>query len=640
MDKPHTAPPLAEARVTEVPEERTSSNVLNLAIAVLSILSIAAHLVLRFGFHSGILAQEIPLWIALGLGGSYLVFGLARKALAREFGSDLLAGFSIITAVILHEYLAGTIVVLMLSGGEALEAYAVRSASSVLRALAKRMPSIAHRLQGADLKDVPLEDVAVGDHLVVLPHDICPVDGVVTEGHGVMDESYLTGEPFQIPKTPGSEVISGAINGEVALTIQATRRAVDSRYAKIAQVMHASQQQRPHIRRLGDQLGAYYTPVAVAIAVIAWIASGSATRFLAVLVVATPCPLLIGIPVAIIGSISLCAKRSLIIRDPTALEQSRTCSTMIFDKTGTLTYGKPKLTEQTCVTGVEPRNTLSLVASLEQYSRHPLAEAVMQAAHSERIALHEASEISERPGQGLRGTVEGYQVTVTSRRKLLEDPATRHADLPKTSAGLECVILIDGRYAATYGFRDEPRIEGVSFIRHLKPKHGIRRLMIVSGDREQEVRYLADKVGITEVFAGQTPEQKLVIVREETARGKTIYVGDGINDAPALMAATVGVAIGKNSDVTSEAAGVVVLDSSLARVDEFLHISQRMRSIALQSAVGGMLLSIGGMILASVGLLPPVAGAVFQEVIDVFAVLNALRAALPPPELTDFQAYG
>ena len=289
--------------------------------------------------------DQLPLILCLVFGGVPLVLGLLVKLLRREFGSDLLAGISIVTSVLLGEYLAGTLVVLMLSGGEALEAYAVRSASSVLEALARRMPSLAHRKHDGTLADVPLEEVAVGDILVVFPHEICPVDGTVVEGHGAMDESYLTGEPYLMSKAPGSAVLSGAINGETALTIRADKLAVDSRYAKIMQVMRASEQRRPRLRRLGDQLGAFYTPLAVAIALAAWAVSGDPTRFLAVLVVATPCPLLIAIPVAIIGAISLAARRGIIIKDPAVLEKIDTCRTAIFDKTGTLTYGQPQLTE-------------------------------------------------------------------------------------------------------------------------------------------------------------------------------------------------------------------------------------------------------------------------------------------------------
>jgi P-type E1-E2 ATPase len=353
-------------------------------------------------------------------------------------------------------------------------------------------------------------------------------------------------------------------------------------------------------------------------------------------VVATPCPLLIAIPVAIIGSVSLAAKRAIIVRDPIALEQVDGCRTVIFDKTGTLTYGAPHLDQQICTDGVGQHEVLSLVASVERYSKHPLAQAILEASRAQQTALYEASEISERPGEGLRGKVAGREVRITSRKQLLAEQPDTINSLPREGTGLECIVLVDGQYAATYQFRDTPREDGRSFIDHLTAKHGFRKIMILSGDRESEVRYLADLVGIREVHASKSPEEKVEIVRSETQKNNSIFVGDGINDAPALLAATVGIAFGQNSDVTTEAADVVIMDSSLTKVDEFMHISNRMRRIALQSAVGGMALSIVGMAFAAFGYLPPVAGAISQEIIDVVAVLNALRVAIPPKNLIDF----
>jgi heavy metal translocating P-type ATPase len=628
---PKNSPRAARWKELLVHARHRPSNV----IAGLATVAISAHLVARSIFGAGPEASRLPLFMALTLGGIPLVSGLLRKLWRREFGSDLLAGISIVTSIILGEYLAGTIVILMLSGGEALESYALRSASSVLQALAKRMPAVAHRRTGSDIRDVALDDVAVGDVLVVYPHDFCPVDGVVLEGHGVMNEAFLTGEPFQITKAPGSNVISGAVNGESALTISTSRKAVDSRYAKIMEVMRESEQHQPRLRRLGDQLGALYTPAALAIALGAWLVSGESVRFLSVLVVATPCPLLIAIPVAIIGSISLAARRSIIVKNPAVLEQISGCRTAIFDKTGTLTYGEPKLTEQFVAPGFAQKEALALVASLERYSRHPLAVAIMGEANAEGLPLHPAAQVSEPPGQGLQGIVLGRTVQITSRSKLLAQGTSGAEHLPAPTTGLECVVAIDGRFAAAYRLHDAPRAESQSFIQHLGPKHQIRRVLVVSGDRESEVRYLAAQVGIGEVHASQSPEQKLAIVRRETAAAKTLYVGDGVNDAPAMLAATVGMAIGQNSDVTAEAAGVVVLESSLKKVDEFIHISRRMRTIALQGAIGGMALSLAGMIVAAAGHLTPVAGAISQELIDILAVLNALRAAYPPKVLSD-----
>ena len=611
----------------------------NLVIALLALIAICVHLWLRFVARTSVHRYDLPLWIALAVGGTPLVVGLLIKVCILDFGSDLLAGISIVTSIFLDQYLAGTIVVLMLSGGEALEAYAVRSASSVLRALSRRIPSVAHRVDDAKMTDISLGAVAVGDTLVVFPHEICPVDGAVESGRGVMDESFLTGEPFQMSKTPGSQVISGAINGESALTIRAIRPAADSRYAKIMQVMRACENNRPRLRRLGDRLGAFYTPVAVGIALLAWMLSGQSDRFLAVLVVATPCPLLIAIPVAIIGAISLSARRGIIVKNPAVLEQIDTCRTIIFDKTGTLTYGQPHLVDQFVADGFDAPRVLALAAGAERYSKHPLSQAIVQQAANEHLVVPEAAQINEVAGQGLIGLVDGRRVHPLSRSKLLEIGSSGADQLNReqfAQGGLECCVAIDGRFAAVYHFRDEPRGEGVSFVQHLTPRHAFERVMIVSGDRESEVRYLAQHVGITEIHAQQTPEQKLEIVRTQTGRARTLYVGDGINDAPALMAATVGIAIGPNCDIAAEAAGVVIMDRSLSKVDEFMHISHHMRAILLQSAVGGMALSLLGMALAATGILVPVAGAVAQEFIDIFAVLNALRAALTPGTLTDF----
>ncbi|MFO0866112.1 MAG: heavy metal translocating P-type ATPase [Gemmataceae bacterium] len=609
-------------------------------IALGAVLAIVTHLVWRWlgepTSDAPIYLADIPLLAVLAFGGGWLVVGLLVRVVRGEFGSDLLAGISIVTSVFLGEYLAGTLVVLMLSGGESLEAYAVRRASSALDALARRMPSVAHRNRDGTLADVPLAEVIVGDLVVVFPHETCPVDGTVTEGHGTMDESYLTGEPFLLAKAPGSAVLSGAVNGDSALTIRTEQLPADSRYEKIMRVMRESEQRRPRLRRLGDMLGAWYTPFAVSIALAAWLASGNPIRFLAVLVVATPCPLLIAIPVAIIGAVSLAARRGIVIKDPAVLEVVDSCRAAIFDKTGTLTYGRPALVELIPAKEFASDEVLRLLASLERYSRHPLAGAIMDAASAARLPLAEPAQVAERPGQGLVGVVGGRTVRVTGRSKLEKSEPEVAMLLPPTIGGLECVVLIDDRLAGTARFRDRPRADGREFIQHLGAKHNFDRVLLVSGDRESEVRYLAEAVGITEIYAGQSPEQKVEIARRETALTKTVFLGDGINDAPALAACTVGLAFGQNSDVTAEAAGAVILDADLKRVDEFLHISQRLRAIALQSAVGGIALSIGGMVLAAMGLLPPVAGAIAQEVIDVLAVLNALRVGFPPKSLTDY----
>ncbi|MDP9195679.1 MAG: heavy metal translocating P-type ATPase [Pseudomonadota bacterium] len=609
-----------------------------LAVVAASLLAMAAHLALR-AFPVSFLDEDIPLLAVIIAGGIPLVLGILRKLSRGDFGTDMLAAVSLVTAVWLDQYLAATLVILMLSGGGALEAFAMRKAASVLSALAGRMPSIAHRRHGDRIEDIAISDIQVGDSIVVYPHETAPVDGTVTEGRGSMDESYLTGEPYRISKVPGAAVISGAINGETVLTVLAERLPSDSRYARIMKVMQEAEQKRPVLRRLGDQIGAVFTPLALILAAGAWYATGDSVRFLSVLVIATPCPLLIAIPVTLISAISMAARRGIVIRDPVVLERLPTCRTAIFDKTGTLTYGEPELTEIIPAEGMDRDSILQQVASLERYSKHPLAGAVLKAAEQSRLFLPEAEQVSEKPGQGLTGVVAGSVITVTHRNRLSQIMPEMASLIPPAGTGLECLILRNGEYAATFRFHDAPRREGKSFISHLSPRHHFRKVMLVSGDRESEVAYLAHLLGIQETLSSQSPEQKLAVVRAETAKAPTLFMGDGINDAPALAAATVGIAFG-HGNVTAEAAGAVILDNTLIKVDELFHISAAMRRIALQSALGGMVLSLAGMAFAAGGFIPPVMGALLQEGIDILAILNALRLTWGTKVKTDLPGTG
>jgi P-type E1-E2 ATPase len=338
----------------------------------------------------------------------------------------------------------------------------------------------------------------------------------------------------------------------------------------------------------------------------------------------------------VIGAISLAAKRSIIVRDPASLEQIEDCRTMILDKTGTLTYGRAVLTDEIYAEGFEPKLVLSYAASIERYSKHPLAEPIEKAAKNAGVQLLEAVDISEKPGEGMRGKVDSLLIEITGRRSLEKSGRINMNLLPPVTFGLECIVLVDGQYAATFHFHDAPRVGTKSFIQHLSPIHRFEKIMIVSGDRKVEVEYLAKQIGIIEIYAEKSPEEKVAIVRAETAKSKTLFIGDGINDAPAMVTATVGVAFGKTSDVTISAAQAVIMDSTLIRIDEFLHISKRFKRIALQSALGGMALSMVGMGIAAFGYLPPVAGAIGQEIIDLLAVANALRVSFFPGKLSDF----
>ena len=612
-------------------QSRWSAAGLNIAVLVLTVVGMVLHFVLMaFSLRPvmGFDLIDVPLFVVVILGGGVLVVEIISKVLQRDFGADFLAVLAFATGVALGEYLTASLIILMLSGGQVLEAFAMRKASSALNALADRMPVVAHRKDGENITDIGLDDIAIDDLIAIFPHDTAPVDGVVVDGHGSMDESYLTGEPYVVAKAPGASVLSGAINGDAVLIIRAERRAQDSRYAQIIQVMAEAEQKRPKIRRIGDQIGIWFAPFALLVAGLAWYLSGDSVRFLAVLVVATPCPLLIAIPITIMSAISMAARRGIVIRDPTVLERLPTCTTAIFDKTGTLTYGRPELVAVLPASGRSENDVLRLAASLERYSKHPLAVAVLAAANARNLALGDVGMVSEKPGQGLSGVVDGRDIAVTHRKKLIKsDPALADI-LPPSASGLECAIMIDGAYGATLQFRDSPRVEGRDFVGHLGPVHHFKKIMLLSGDRESEVSHLSKLLGIDESLASQTPEQKVEIVRRETAAAPTLFMGDGINDAPALAVATVGIAFGKHSAVTAEAAGAVIPESSLQTVDELFHISTAMRRILLQSVIGGMVLSIVAMGFAAMGYISPVMGAVLQEGIDVIAIVNALRLAL------------
>jgi cation transport ATPase len=562
-------------------------------------------------FHQKQAADSILL-VAIAISAFPILIETSREVLRLNFSVDILADVSILTALLLHQYWVAAIVILMLSGGKTLEEIATRRASSVLSALAKRMPQIAHRIKpDGSAEDVLTGSINVGDHVILYPHELCPVDGTVVEGSGGMDESYLTGEPFLISKAPGTIVLSGAI----------------------VEVLHASEQNRPQIRRLGDRIGGWYTPLALAVACASWFFSADSERFLAVLVIATPCPLLIAIPVAIIGAISVGARYGIIIKDPSILEKLGSCRTLIVDKTGTLTYGKPILSEILLLGHFSRELVLQLAASLERYSKHPLAKAVLTAASDVSLPALNAEDVSESPGEGLMGTVGGHSLTLTGRGKLSHDLA--HG-LPPVKPGLECVVLIDDELAGLLYFQDQPRQESRPFITHLGSRHNIEKVVLLSGDRPAEVSLFAARMGIWHALGGKSPEQKVEIVREMTAQTPTLYIGDGINDAPAMLNATAGIALGVNSDITSEAAGAVILQSSLGSVDELIHIGRRMRRIALQSALGGMTLSLIGMGAAAAGYLTPIQGALLQELIDLLSILNSLRMIVPSGPLSDF----
>jgi heavy metal translocating P-type ATPase len=593
-------------------------------IAAIAVLGIFLSLVFRY------LAPDLVtpvLLLVLVLGGIPILAGQLVNVLKLNFSSDILAAISIVTAIFLNENLAACLVVLMLSGGETLERYASGRASKALTAFVKRLPSKVKKIENDGVVEKDVSEIVVGDILSFDPHQIAPFDGIVEQGHGSVDESLLTGEPYKVSKVVGSAIVSGSVNGEVALTFKVTTIGKDTRYQKILKVMQEAQGKKLKLRRLGDQLGAWYTPLAVCLAIIFAYVENSATTFLSVIVVATPCPLIIAIPVAIIGAISRAAERGILIRDPALLESISKIDTVFFDKTGTMTYGEPDLNELILLDETKDKDLiLGYVGSLEQFSSHPLAKPILKYAREKNITLSIPDSCQEKAGMGLIGEFGDLSVVVTSRKKAIQNFGV--INLPEKKIGLEVIVLVNSKAALLISLTDKVKKGGKELIEHLKAKHGVSSISILSGDTEEEVRNLANEVGITEIRAKLSPEEKYEIVKKETLVRQTLFVGDGINDAPALSAASIGIAFGTGSEISSEAASAVILDGKLEKLDELLHIAKFTRKVALQSAVGGMVLSILGMFLAGFGVLNPVTGALTQEVIDVFAVLNSLRTCL------------
>lgn len=604
-----------------------------LLLSVASIASLVIHYFAKFALK---IDENYSLFFVLIVGGIPLLIQIFLKIIKGNLGADLIAFMALILAIYLHENVAGVLIILMLASSQALEEFASHRASFVLEALAQRMPTIAHLKSENNFFDTEIAKIKINDLIAIFPHEICPIDGEVVEGRGSMDESYLTGEPYRISKTIGSKVLSGAINGESLFVIKTEKLPADSRYGKIMEVMKQAKEQRPEIRKLADKVGAIFAPVTIIIASTSYYFTHDLTNFLAVLTIATPCPLLIAVPIAIISAISISARQGIIIKDARILEKLSICTTAIFDKTGTLTFGEPNISEIIALDEFSAEEILQKTASLERYSRHPLAGSILKEAQKRNLILLDAQNISEKPGYGMIGNIGEQEIVITSRKKIHEFQPSK-IPLPELSDGMECVIIINKKVAGILLFCDLERPESKSFISHLAPNHNFKKIILLSGDRASEVNYLAEKLGINTFFSSQSPEQKLEIVKKETQNAPTLFMGDGINDAPALMLASVGIAFGQGNNITSESSGAVILESNLLKVDELIHISIFTRKIILQSAIGGMLFSVVGMILASFGLISPSEGAIAQQIIDAIAIVNALRLTITKNVVSDIK---
>lgn len=551
--------------------------------------------------------------------------GMVKDILRGHWGIDILALTAIVSTVAVGEYIASLIIVLMLSGGEALEDFAAGRAQRELRSLLERAPLSAHR-EGPDglTQEIPVAEVEVGDVLIIKPAEVVPVDGTMLSDSGSFDESALTGESLPVDRFAGDPVISGTVNGSAALHILVTAKESDSQYSRIIALVKEAADSKAPMVRLADRYAVPFTIVALALAGLAWFLSNDPARFAEVLVVATPCPLLIAAPVAFLGGMSRAAKSGIIVKNGGTLEQLGRVKTAAFDKTGTLTGGHPTLEAITPAGNFSADRVLSLAASAEQYSSHVLAAAVIDAARAQGLEIYSSNNALEHATNGVIATCDG-SVVVVGKSAFVAQQANNVVLAALVPGQLAVYVAIDGVFAGTLLMRDHIRENSAATVSALHSL-GVGRAMILTGDAQSTADHVGRAAGITEVRANLLPEDKVTIVNSMLER-PVLMVGDGINDAPVLAVADVGIAMGaKGSTAASESADVVILVDDLAKVAQSVEIGQRTMKIAIQSIWIGIILSVGLMILAAFGYIPAVAGALAQELVDLATILNALRA--------------
>jgi heavy metal translocating P-type ATPase len=566
--------------------------------------------------------------------GAPLVFHTLRAIAKGRLATDIVASLSIVGAIALGQPLAGLVIVLMQAGGEALERYAEGRASAAVRRLEEAAPRMARRVRGSEVDEVPATAILVGDTLLVRPGDVLPCDGVVVDGESELDTSSLTGEPVPLRAEHGTRVLSGMTNGFGSFRMSVTAPADRSQYAKIVELVRGAQASKAPLQRLADRYAVWFTPITVALCGIAVGLTHDWMRALAILVVATPCPLILATPVAIIGGINRAARRFVIIRNGGALESLSEVDTAVFDKTGTLTVGMPTLARVSLDAGFERSTVLGYAAAVELRSSHLLACVLVDGVRREGISIPDATGVLEAPGQGIAGEVDGHYVRVGARSFVIPDAeggALAAARLERTGATLRAYVSIDHRLAAVLEYADQIRPDLSSLLESLRGL-GIRRLALLSGDHTPIAREIAARVGIAETHGDLMPNDKARFIERMRAEGGVVMmVGDGINDAPALSTADVGIALASHGGgIAAEAADVIILVDALDRVAETKRIADRTMRIARQSIRAGLGLSGIAMLVAAFGGLSPIVGAGLQEVIDVAVILNALRTSMAP----------
>jgi heavy metal translocating P-type ATPase len=573
---------------------------------------------------------------AVALLSAELLVEVVWTVLVRHrMGVDIVALVAMVGALALGQELAGLIVGLMFSGGATLEEFASARARRDLTALVQRAPKVARVRVGEGFKTVAVDDVSVGDIVSVRTGEVIPVDGTLASEQAVLDTSTLTGEPLPVTLSRGMDVLSGTSNAGPRLEVRTGRPASESAYAALVRLVEQAQTDRAPFVRLADRYAGYFLPITLLAAGGAWLLSGDPVRALAVVVVATPCPLILAAPIAFVSGLSRAARAGVIVKGAGAIEALGRARTMLFDKTGTLTVGAPEVREVIPHDGVTSAELLRLAASVDQLSVHGLGASLTRAAADAGLRLAIPDDVREEPGQGVQGRVDGLSVAVGSREFLrtVGVPANQLASA-KTWSGhgsgeAQVLVAIDAHLAGTIVMADELRPDAVDAVRRLRSE-GVRQLAMVSGDRRSVAERIGRELGIDRVYAQQSPQDKLEVVRSMRARPElspVVMVGDGVNDAPALAMADVGIAMGAaGATVSSETADVVITVDRVDRVADAVHVGRRSVSIARQSVLWGMGLSVAAMGFAAAGLLPPVAGALLQEAIDLAVIINALRA--------------
>lgn len=585
---------------------------------------------------SALIGEQTGQAILLGtllLAGAPVVYGTVRGMLRGIFASDIVASLAIIGAAVTGEYFAGCVIVLMQTGGEALEAFATRRASASLEALLSRRPHLGHRRRGETIEDIPVDDITVGDVLLVRPGETIPVDGTVVSGVSALDESALTGEPAPVTAGPGSEVMSGSICADGALEVRAIRPSSESQYEQIVRLVRAAEEDKAPIGRLADRYAVFFTPLTLALCALAYLLTRRPEAVVAVLVVATPCPLILATPVAIISGINRAAKKGIIVKGGAPIEQLGEARAVVFDKTGTLTVGAPVVERIVPLDGYPDGTVLRLAAGLEQLSGHPMAQALASLGRTEMGDLPVPSDVTEMAGQGVTGRVEGHTVDVgsiayaSSKGLAAKDQLVESRRLAGADERVTALVGIDGRPAGLVVYTDPVRPAAFETLRRLRDL-GVRETAMLTGDDETTANAVAAEIELSDVKADLLPGQKVDAVKELMQRyHSVVMVGDGINDAPALATATVGIALGAHGAVVSaQAADVVVTTDELSRIADAIEIGKRTLRIAKESIWVGLGLSCAMMVVAALGYIPPAIGAVLQEILDFGVIVNALRA--------------